>query len=88
MDRPDVTTRISKLKAEIDRLRSLAEACHPTVISEIDALADDMKSHVTVLERFLANDPGRLGREGAQNEVSHQGAGRAVGTTHTSHRAP
>ena len=58
MDRPDVITRISTLKAEIARLRNLSAECHPAVSTEIGALADDMNSHVLVLESFLARDAG------------------------------
>jgi len=65
MNRPDVITRISTLKAEIERLRRLAEECHPTVSWEIGALADDMNSHVTVLESFLAGNPAVHRRERA-----------------------
>ena len=62
MDRPNVVARISKLKSEIERLRILATDCHPAVSTEITSLADDMNSHVAVLENFLARDPGRPGQ--------------------------
>jgi hypothetical protein len=44
MDRPNVVTRISKLKFEIERLRILASDCHPAVSTETTTLADDMNS--------------------------------------------
>jgi hypothetical protein len=63
MDRPNVVTRISRLKSEIERLRLLATDCHPAVSTEITSLADDMNSHVSVLENFLASATDRAGHE-------------------------
>ena len=57
MDRQDVIARIAKLKAEIERLGTLAAECRPPVSNEIRALAEEMSSHVTVLEGFLARTP-------------------------------
>lgn len=64
MDRPDVVYRISQLKAEIDRIRKLALNCAPPVSSEMSSLADEMSAHVSVLEKFLANDPALQRSEG------------------------
>ncbi|MCC6913165.1 MAG: hypothetical protein IT566_05640 [Rhodospirillaceae bacterium] len=45
-----MSSRIARLRVELERLEGTTDACHPDIQDELQTLIDDMKAHLTELE--------------------------------------